>query len=119
MMIDEIICDYLIAAGETVRLWDCSTSDSSTTIYPTGGYEDIETINEVQQGWRRSTIQIRYIDKVPAQLIARIERIRNLLYNIDVAGVEKISQISDPISLGKDTQGRFAFTHNFIVSYNI
>ena len=114
-MANEIdIARYLNTQGFTVKLYDEATTDTATTIYPTGGFAPIET-TVAGQGHIDNTIMIRYKGTNPAEINTRMEAIKTALLTAEIVGVEGIKLLSDRLALGKDATGHFFFSQNYIV----
>ena len=114
-MTNEIdIAQWLNIQGFTVKLYDEATTDTATTIYPTGGFAPMET-TIAGKGFTENTIMIRYKGTNPAEINTRMEAIKTALLTADITGIAGIKLLSDRLALGKDATGHFFFSQNFIV----
>lgn len=114
-MANEIdIVQYLNTQRFTVKLYDEATTDLATTVYPTGGFQPMET-TVATEGFSNNTIMIRYKGTNPNEINARMEAIKTALLTANITGIAGVKLLSDRLALGKDATGHFFFSQNFIV----
>ena len=114
-MANEIdIARYLNTQGFNVKLYDEATTDTATTIYPTGGFAPITT-TVATEGHTDNTIMIRYKGTNPTEINTRMENIKTALLNAEISGIEGVKLLSDRLALGKDATGHFFFSQNYII----
>lgn len=114
-MANEIdIVQYLNTQGFTVKLYDEATTDLATTVYPTGGFQPMET-TVAGEGFSNNTIMVRYKGVNPTEINTRMEAIKTALLTANITGIAGVKLLSDRLALGKDATGHFFFSQNYIV----